>query len=158
MKRLSREYRENRVRILLGQSRNPAFRIVKRGTISENPEFNKAFQKLVLNGRDGGEVKAFLQELQEDFSRTSMYRENVLRHGRRGVFMEYLLGLPSLLSVPYFYGDMADFIVEVTGEQKVLDLDPWEVDFFYWAHVEYAIHTLLREHGLRPMGDLDIIY
>lgn len=161
MKRLTSAYHDNKVNRLLGGGivRNPAFKVENDGIITENPGFNKSFQELVIDGLrcEAEGTKAKLQELQEDFRVTAMYRYNILRYGRRGVFMQYLLGLPYTLAVPYKYRDMVNFLVELTGEEKIRDLDDEQVDFFYWAHVEYAIHTLLKEHGLPAMDSLDII-
>lgn len=161
MKRFTKEYHDNKVKRILdgGLVRNPAFRRENGGFITENPTFNYKFQKLILKGMrvNNNDVREALKELQADFQQSCMYRQEILTYGRSGIFMHYLTGLPTVITLPFFYGDIASYLVELTGEEKIREMDPEEVDFFYWAHVEYAIHTLLREHCLPPMDSLDIL-
>lgn len=163
MKRFTREYHDNKVNYLLGGriKRNPAFRLENDGIITENPEFNKAFQNLVIaalrSPYNTGDVKSMLQDLQDDFQQTFMFSHNIRQYGRRGVFAEYLRGLPTVINLPYRYSEMAEFLIAITRETEIRKVDPAEVDFFFSAHVEYAIHTLLKEHGLPAMDSLDIL-
>lgn len=165
MKRFSKEYQENRVKKLLGGwlkgiPRNPVFRLVNDGIVTENPEFNVHFQKLVIRALQAphnfSDVKAALQDLQQDFQESFMNMANVRIYGRNGVFAEYLEGLPTSINLPYKISEMTAFLVVVTDESKLWEVDPQEIDFFFKAHVEYAIHTLLKEHGLPAMSSLDI--
>lgn len=122
-------------------------------------------------------LKEDLIYLSNDFQRVALYRNNILRVGRKNAFKEYLLGLPSNINIPFYYNEMFDLIAELVEDEKLKDetitynitggyykgnkiiytICTSSMCDFYYKMIEDAINKLLKINKLKPLYELEII-
>lgn len=129
------------------------------------------FKALVVDGleTEGYDVEPTtrnaLKLLISEFQRVSLFRNNLMRVGRRNAFYDYLMGIPGIINFPFMYYDQFELLKEWTGvdlrdvkkrsgEDYFYGSDISE--FFVW-HIEKAVNDLLKEHGLPKLDDLKIL-
>jgi hypothetical protein len=166
MKAGTRQYSENKLRRYLGRTENETFVKIKDKTenghtivVGGSKVLENKFKSLIINHLQypGIYLKKGLMNVLEDYRQTTLYRDNILKIGRDNAFKEYLQGLPTILRVPFMYGDIADIMAKYTEDEGIKDLPIGDIDDFYWMMLERAFESLLNDYQLKSLTELDLI-
>jgi hypothetical protein len=95
--------------------------------------------------------------LSSEFQRVALFENNIRRIGRRRVFRDYLQGLPSTLSIPFYYYDMRIDLIKLTGCEMIKSLDDDIISDLFYHLIERAVNNLLSMQDMKTLDELDLI-
>ena len=107
-------------------------------------------------GKDETSLTENLQCVLDEFQHVALFRNNIMRIGRKNAFKDYLMGLPSHIQLPFYYHDMYNLFCNIFETEEIRKVETEEISEFFYKSIEQAFNDLLHINGLPLLNDLEI--